>query len=244
MSTTQATNNLDGIIATVQKLLAMTTDRGCTESEASNAAILAEKMLTENKLALADVMKEAFAKGEIEAVQDYAMPTGGSSIAWLHSLVTRLAKLAYCKAFITRVNDVRRISFVGFPQDVQVATALLNHFIGHGVASMELFRANHKKNFKLTYPKRTYDATLVRDSFLMGYSAAVSTRLDERLQERAASVCDIAVFSEKAIDGYFKKANIKLQKGRSAAPRTHDNITKHGYAAGMKAPMANQAALR
>ena len=190
-------SQVDAIVEKIQKLLAMTTANGCTPSEAANAAILAEKLLAQHKLNMSDVLKASFQNGEVKAVQGTGKITDNISTAWANGIAVAVGKLCYCKTYGIKAG----FAFVGFAEDVQVASALMDHFMMHAQASMNHYRDADWKAFKKSKPSVRYNGGKVRGEFMTGYGLAVSARLKTRLAEKEAeaneAACKAQVEAEK-----------------------------------------------
>ena len=265
MSTTSAPTATEAIIEKIQKLLAMTTANGCTESEASNAALLAAKLLTQHKLEMSDVLKAAFKSGEVKAVCGEGSVKDNVSTAWANGIAIAVAKLCYCKPFGVRGG----FSFVGFPNDVAVASALMDHFMLHAVASMEHYRDLDWKKFKKMKPGVRYNGGKVRGEFMAGYGQAVKARLSSSIAERDAQAAaeqkqaqsqaayaageagaptttqyELVVFSADAIKAWEKE---QLESGQKFAKKggtvRTGKATAAGYSAGQAAPLGPQSQL-
>lgn len=178
------TSPVDGIIEKIQKLLAMTTENGCTESEAANAALLASKLLVQHKLEMSDVLKASFAKGEVEAVSGSGKVKDNVSTAWAIGIAKRVAKLSFCQVF----GVPSGFEFVGFADDVQVATALMDHFMLYGAAVMNQARDMDWATFKKAKPGVRYQGIKFRGEFLTGFGMSVSTRLESEILIREAAL--------------------------------------------------------
>lgn len=261
---TTTTTDPTAILTKIQNLLNMTTANGCTESEAANAANLAQKLLTQHKLSMTDVMKGAMASGEAKAVESECQLSDTVSTAWANGIAKTVGQLTYTKAY-GRGNS---FFFVGYEVDAKVATALMDHFMGHGAASMNEFRESDWKAFKKANPKTRYNGIRVRSEFLYGYGVAIATRLKTQLAERdkeaqsaanqaavkssatygqevpTTTIYEIVKFSADAIKawehaqvttgGKFKKSGGSVRSGKA---------TSSGYAAGNSAPLSVQSAI-
>jgi hypothetical protein len=260
------------MIEKIQKLLSMTTENGCTPSEAANAALLAEKLLTQHKLSMSDVLKDSFKNGEVKAVQGTGHVKDNISTAWANGIALGVGKLCYCKTFGVKAG----FAFVGFADDVRVASALMDHFMLHAQASMNQFRDKDWKQFKKSKPGVRYNGGKVRGEFLTGYGQAVTMRLRARIAEKEAEAAqaaadavkaqheaeklaangtqaeattgatayEIAVFSHDAIKAWEAEqiASGSRFKTSKATVRV-GKATTAGFAAGQKAPLSPQSAI-
>lgn len=256
MAKKQAT--IETVVEKIQKLLNMTTANGCTPDEAANAAVLAEKLLTEHKLSVNDVLKKSFESGEAKAVAGWGVARDTVSIGWANGIAVAVAKLCFCSPFQIKGG----FSFVGFREDVEVASALMDHFMLHGQASMEHYREADWKKFKKDKPGVRYPGIKVRGEFLTGYGSAVALRLRNRLIERDAkkaaestkpgkgstaivSVADVQELSTKAIKAWEdeqRQEGMKFGKGKRGTVR-QGKATAAGYLAGINAPLDAQQAI-
>jgi hypothetical protein len=104
----------EDIVRRVEKLLNMTTDRGCTESEAAKAAGLAQKLMLMHDLTLGELRQDEVVG---ETLLD-EMP-GTMRQAWRGYLAAKVASHNGCTTlWITGLKKARLVVF-GQPSDVQ-----------------------------------------------------------------------------------------------------------------------------
>ena len=206
----------EAIVEKIQKLLNMTTENGCTESEAANAALLASKLLTQHKLEMSDVLKTAFKNGDVKAVQGTGAATDKVSTSWANGIAIAVGKLSYCKAYAIKDG----FAFVGFAEDVQVASALMDHFILHAAAVMNQYRDRDWTKFKKAKPGVRYNGGKVRGEFMTGYGQAVSKRLNEAIQDRELEAQIQAANVARAYKNQTEGATLELTGPEGVDPMT------------------------
>lgn len=121
----------DSIIARLRKLAAMTTERGASEAEATRAAELLAKMMSEHNIGRDEIQLKLDAQG---CITDGLAMMEASYAEW-KGLPGAISALFECRAFFDRkmedpldlgeLQPIIYLQFFGFPADVIAATALL-----------------------------------------------------------------------------------------------------------------------
>lgn len=211
------------IVDKVRLLLAQTTDRGCTATEAALAAGMARRLLDEHNLSIADV--EALAEqtdGGIESVEDRSRE---ALDGWEEPLASVLAKGFDCRVYKTRDLNRRRkavLTFVGFSADVAIARFLFT------TLRREIARAARRAY-------RDYDGPASRyrhfESFCHGATEAIRARLGEMARQRQGNAQALICHKLDAIDRRLPSLRPARPMQRSLS---HDAVHA-GQAMGAKA---------
>lgn len=111
----------DNVLQKIQKLLNMTTERGCTQSEAESAMLKVQQLLFKYKLSMADIPI-----AEDEPVTKLTQQTTGLGTKkhegqWRPVLVNSIARYNFCKAIGTGGD---RVHLVGTEIDLEVVKDL------------------------------------------------------------------------------------------------------------------------
>lgn len=131
--------NRDEALSKVRKLMAMTTDRGCTEAEAAAAAGLAAKIMMAHDIEAAQIELEdskPVDRGPIEIWDDPLDTTGGRLEKWKSRLAVAIAHRFGCE--ITH-NYQGGLKIIGRAQNVQTVRYI------YAYAAREIARLTHEK---------------------------------------------------------------------------------------------------
>lgn len=99
MTTETTPDNMDKIISKVKKLMAMTTEAGCTEAEAQSAANKVAELLADYNLDMATVEAKGIKADGGERIKDTS--TSRAMYKWQQELMRVVAEVSYCYHFVT-----------------------------------------------------------------------------------------------------------------------------------------------
>lgn len=107
------------ILDKIQKLLNMTVANGASLNEAANAAKIAQKLLLEHQLTVADLSNDKASKEKIH--DDSFLFEGQRVIHWKASLAVAVCKVNGCKVYTKHVTHTRlRYAVIGRDSDIEI----------------------------------------------------------------------------------------------------------------------------
>ncbi len=184
----------DEVLDLIRKLLAMTTERGCTEAEAANAAAKAQALLQEYKLEMAEVGTASESVEPDMRKSTLDVKGKGHDGSWKAMLLFRIARYNFCRAVELAGTD--RSLLFGAATDVEVVTMLFNWI----VEQLERFATDMWKEYDGIDRRPTW-----RRSFFTAAVTAVGNRLYQQQQEFEKSSeksTALVVASKEAVDKY------------------------------------------
>lgn len=196
---------METILKRIQKLLALTVERGATPEEAASAAAKAQALLFEHNLSMAQV--EGLGDGATDKVEVQEHELCNIK-AWRKHLANTIALHNFC-----HLIDLhrRRVAIIGKPSNIEIVL-YLDKVIGRQINTLA-HRAKVEANASTSY----------YTSFCYGAVCTIRERLDEQREkdmEQAGSTA-LVVQSKHEIARVVKEAFPKLS--HTSMPRTSDD---------------------
>jgi hypothetical protein len=243
------------ILDKVKKLLNMTIENGCTETEASIAMEKAQDLLFKHDLEMADAInftpeqqdanriigKEWNDDTRVKFGQKYGQP-----VEWMIELGFTVGRWSFCKALASSYA----VTFIGRKVDVEITKEMFS-WIREQCERIANEETEKFKKLRVPYMKLTYeemreysrvhpyhglhaDPRRWRNNFLHGMVERLNSRLGKHwreLQQKDEKSTALVVLTEKAVGEYFETnwPNVKEHKG----PDT--SYEGYGYDEGYKA---------
>lgn len=112
------------LLKKIQGLLSKTVDNGCSVAEAATSAALAQKLLDQHKLSIADISDYS----EDEPIEESYVSSfsGARSITWKENLIYGLAKNNDCVMFLRKGCGEVKYVLVGRKSDTQIVDYMFN----------------------------------------------------------------------------------------------------------------------
>ena len=152
------------IISKIRKLLAMTEENGCSEGEAMNAALMAQKLMAKHNLTVADIDDDT-SKGKIVEVEFDA----GTKYKWKYRLANIVAINFCCKVFVV---DRSKIVFYGYENHAKIASDVFKFLFETGIRL-----AN---NYYYKCYKDGLETVGVKNTFLVGFCDGIKEVLGQQ----------------------------------------------------------------
>ena len=217
----------------IRGLQERSTDRGCSEAEAMEAADKIGQLLEQFNLTLSEVELREHSK----MVEDHVYAADEAA----GSMVTGIGRLCSLKTYSKRGQTVTTYVLYGFPEDIELAKYL------YEVCSESL-------DYELAqYFERHGYSKAKRLSFRVGFGQRVSQRLTEMRAKRDAedaaraskSGCtDLVLLKNQIVEQEFGKTGVKLRSTKQRVP--DGEAYRRGHAQGSKvnlnSPLENQRA--
>lgn len=215
----------------IMALSKMTTENGCSESEALGAAKRLADLLDEHGLSLDEIRSEQKAGTASCEKDSWGMGANAKEAFWCAGAVAKLFDLIWYRSK-TRNEDGygAKIVFYGLTQDVMAGKYLL----GIIQTAMETeWKAWYNPNSKA--PDRGHGRS-VRSSFMMGMSDRINERLIEMKALRNQSPTTgtaLVVVKDQIVKAEWAKQGVKLRNvGRSRSMGCSAEARTAGRAAG------------
>lgn len=216
----------DQVIATIQKLLNVTTDRGATEGEAANAAAAAQRLLLQYDLSLSEV-QDAVAGEYIEVEQAV---TSRTVPHWMNLLVGGLQRffgVRMLHVVAPGQTESSAILFVGRELDVTLATWLFAKL------KQDFYRSCLEQLGSLTY-LCARERKRWRRSFFDGAALTVAIRMSHARRETVNATPGAGALvakSDAAILQYLNNRFGDVGKVRTRRARVRSEA---GFSAGVQ----------
>ena len=221
----------EAIIDKVRKLLNMTEDKGCSVAEAASAAALAQKLLSEHRLSVADLGE---APGMEEKIHnDSFLYEGERIVHWKSDLASTICNVNGCKMYYSnrygtrasgRYGNLLRYQIIGRDSDIAVVTYFFNYL------TAEIDRLANQAQRNGQGRGKTWS-----NSFKHGASLEVCQRLHLSNKEvRVAASNSTALVKldnkDEEVSNWAEK-NLELKK----TPRKDSNLDYGAYRQGREA---------
>lgn len=208
--------NRDSIIERIKKLLAMTEHAGCTQAEAVQAALMAQKLIADNDVS----SSELHGASDEELIEHIASEAATRYRDWGKMLAVVVAGAFRCKTYAGHacLSRYRQPYFVGHASDAKAAVLVFDRLyrVGCDLADGERRRARAEKKRECVercdpewWVKDAADDAAARayDSFTWGFLDGVKTELEKQ------SVALMIVTPRDMIEEYesmaFTRRNVK-----------------------------------
>lgn len=211
----------DGMLARIRALMAKTTDNGCTEAEAAEAARKVDELMALYEIDLDEVSmrQQDILQASVSGVFRHPV----------HQAAWRIARFTDCKVWFWNGADV---VYLGFQVDTEIAeylTILFRRAIDRESAAYTLFNP-------------AYDAASKgsRAEMVRSFGIGMARRLSERLRDlkskrdfttRVSTGRDLVMMKAPAIEDAFAKLGIILGKGKP----DREALNKAAFEAGQEA---------
>lgn len=211
----------------IRALQERTTDRGCTEAEAMDAAIKIGQLMEEHDLEMGEIGMKEEAKG---AKNDRLFATDD------HAGVLITGIKNFCSLIAYRDTNYRGHAtcyvIFGMPQDLEIAKYLYEICC----EAMETGWAKFMESDGYSMKKRA--------SFRMGFASRVYHRLKDMKEERdqrtyVKTGTALVVVKDAIVKSEFDKLGIKLRKGVSQGEAADMNAYSKGAMAGQRMNLNN-----
>ena len=224
---------MDSIVDKIKGLLSKTTNSGCTQAEAESASKLAQKLISQYRINLAD-LEDTIAEDTSSIDQHEFDEEVSARIAqWKIILANNICTANGCKCIITKSNagygnknkiTVNKLIFIGFNTDAEVVKYLYAYL----VALTEVVAQNELKKHSFSRGEgKTWS-----NSFKMGMASAVAKRLLEAAKEAKQEAASTAIVKvENKVVNLFPRLGSRDYAG---SVNSRDAYSK-GYSAGTSA---------
>jgi hypothetical protein len=165
------------ILDRLTKLLALS--RSSNPNEAATAGRLADRLMKEHELALADV--EGF---QPAGIFEKSMGSKGFETVWKFSLVTATARFYGCEAVALNVGPRRKIRLVGDKSDVEKAAELFESFL---LTLKQLEKIEAQRLALLSDVEIETSPKQYIDSFRRGVTVSIIERMQEMRSPASSS---------------------------------------------------------
>jgi len=168
----------DNVVAKIQKLLALS--HSSNEHEAALAAAKAQDLMFRYELATADVNGVEVDVQPVGKSGTVIINEGHRGVNWKMDLMGAIVNTSFCKWIVNwhtpRPNFTRTTAtIIGRPGDIDVVTYTFNYLVGE----LERLSGEYTAAYVGSYHKIT-----VRNSWLMGAAAGVSSKLNAEYRAR------------------------------------------------------------
>lgn len=240
--------NRDSIIERIKKLLAMTEHAGCTQAEAVQAALLAQKLIADNDVAASELHESS----DDEPIEHVASEAATKFRNWGKFLAVDVANAFRCKAYNghTVLSRYRQPVFMGHAADARAAALVFDRLYAVGCELGDAERRRVREEKRRRYAEQGAPEWWAKDaaadagasayeSFTWGFLDGVKTELEKQ------SVALMIVTPRDVIEEYesmaFTRRNVKrcvtdgacYERGQDAgrdairAGRVGDGGTRH-----------------
>lgn len=193
---------MEKIISKIRKLLAMTEENGCSEGEAMTAALMAQKLMAEHNLTIADIDDDT-SKGKIVEVGYEA----GTKYKWKYRLANIIAVNFCCKVYTVGNSS---IVFYGYENHAKIASDVFKFLFNTGIRL-----AN---NYYYQCYKDGRETVGVKNTFLAGFCDGIQEVLGQ--QCRALMLITPKEveesFAEKMKGSKTRRLTMKINRDASA----------------------------
>jgi hypothetical protein len=169
------------LITQLSKLREMTTENGCTEAEANNAAAMAQRLMDQYGVTMSDI--EATIVQEELCEQDEFTVKGRKSVHEVQYVAQALANYTHCTIY--RDDRIRKLVFFGMSADVQIAKYLMGVF----QVAMD---TEFAKYWKVERQTSRHHGRSARKGFMLGMASRLRQRLYELIEARKAALDPVA----------------------------------------------------
>lgn len=215
----------DRIIEKIRALLAKTTERGCTEAEAVQAALAAQRLMAQH-----DVTQDELHRGRDRRDEPIGPVMATYRRRWNRSLMAAVAEAFRCRCYMqfedsaTGRSSTAKAAFYGYESDAAAAVLVYNRLriVGHRLATEASARWLNPRNRRLAY-----------DSFAHGFVEGARKELEKQTVALALTV-PLAV--REAYDDFSAGFGTIRSRPVSIAP----SIEAEGEAAGRDAVRAGR----
>ena len=234
----------DAIIQRIQKLLAMTTERGCTPAEAAHAAAKAQEFMQRYGLSMFDVEAKTYGEKVEEEHRDLEFERVP---AWVCKMAGAVARPNGCEYVLSWIRRGKRrtncLKFIGHTTDVKIVAYLYQSL------SKALWRQSAGDCKQLG--RGGASLAKARWDYMRGAACAIEQRLTEeakRFEQSAGSAIEpfasgpavngaMVLVKNKAVEEYMAKEfpDLKTVHHRGS-PRDHA-AEQAGIAAGRSIPI-------
>lgn len=215
----------DAIARKVRALLSRTTDAGCTEAEAIEAAAKARELMDRYRVTLSDVeiKAEPITQETVERPNSLRWAAGDYALHGIN---------AYCgvKTWFHKSAGVRRLRIFGMKPDVEMARYLYE--LINAVVNVECARWQRTPEYLNAYSRRS-----ATGSFKLG----MAIRINERLKQMAKDLAPVAksangtalvVVKGAVVEAAYAGLGLRLGVARQGASVRDSNGFNAGRSAG------------
>jgi hypothetical protein len=211
------------IISRIRKLASMTVERGASENEAAQAALLMSKLLEEFSVQSSELELRSDARG---CIKDSIIAFHADRKPWMEALWA-VAELYSCKAWRTYTTedilgiglteDVTHLNFYGFPEDVAACLAL--------GAIIQIARNGGMAEFIKTKDARRKGSrvrNIALDSFDLGFAERITERIREIIAAKPKAITGNAliVLKDQLVTEEWANYSKNMRWGRARAGYT------------------------
>lgn len=207
------------VLDQIRALLQMTTDRGCTESEAANAAMLVERILAKHNLDASQVGE----KEEVKFIPSAMTCPESESADWLVSLAHCASLICSCKGLVFSGDGFTRFGWVGNDTDCSSAECLFQYFVENAKkCAQDALNFGHQQTqmfgspffvsysaFQTGLPTTEERKAKFESAFVRGYSIQLSQRVQSHhqtaQQERRESESALVRHKSDEVDAFLAK---------------------------------------
>lgn len=213
------------IIDRLKKLFAL--GQSSNQHEAELAMQKANEIMTEYQISATDI--DLAEDGEV--VREEMVVENGKRSTWLCALADACARLYDAKCYYnSKATHGLNLRFYGTPADIMAAKMTFNHLYGSWQSIVKLAVAGYAGSV---------DTRVFKKSHGMGFTQAISGRVNELVEQRKAKVMsatgrDLVVVKGAAVEKFMEK--IKIRSSRVGG-NIHQGAASAGLAAGKAIPL-------
>jgi len=223
--------NTSGVIINrINALLNKTVENGCTVAEAASAAKIAQLLLTQHRLTVADLSVNGESQEDIHNKGE-PLFVGARRVHWKDKLANCLATVNGCKAYVDtimvqRTGRARRGSqvfcrIIGRDSDIQIVRYFF-HYLEREIETLCKEAMGRNEGSGKTWS----------NSFKNGASDAICSRLREANQEIRDEANNTALVKldnrDEAVSQWAEDNGLKFK----TPPDKNVNFSRHGYVQG------------
>lgn len=215
----------DSILNKIQKLLNMTTERGCTQPEAENAAAQVQRLLFKYKLSMAEVEAADPDEKQVNHITEQSQFTGikKNEGRWRSTLAHKVARYNFCNCL--QSHRGLSVYFIGTETDIEVVKELYFWIIE------QLEELCRQALMDYEGPDR---APTFRRAFFESAVMTIGNRLyreREALKEESEMSTALVLKTDEMLKGYMDRYYPKLRHARFSSTSSWDG-SQAGHAAG------------
>ncbi|BCV20352.1 DUF2786 domain-containing protein [Moorella sp. Hama-1] len=205
------------VLEKVKKILALASNNP-SEEEAQAAMLMAQRIMAENGITLAEV------EGFTNEVVDVPITQPHRTRWWYKILATIIADNFRCEAYFNTINRMSRLMLIGLKQDTEVATKVFNY----AVDAVRYHTAKYVEKIKRdSVNNKPLDLTGIRNDYILGFLDGLKDKFKEQVEKNNWGL--ILVKDNSVLKAVEKKG---LQPGRK--PVINFARSNNAYASGYR----------
>lgn len=223
------TDDRSSIIDRIKKLLAMTTEAGCSQAEAIQAALMAQRLIAEH-----DVQSSELSEKAGESVTQLGCNPTLRYLRWGIKLANIIAENFRCRSYMQAQEKRSAFPvFVGYENDANAAALVFHRLYEVGKSLANEKRAEARKECPYDWFKKRA-AKIAYDSFTYGFVEGVSCELEKQSQA-------LMLKTPLAVNDFYEAISQDfIQESKSSQMYIDNDVYGEGQIAGRDAIRAGQ----